>query len=181
MASITTLLATDSLASSRIVLNDNFAALNDELSDIAGLLDTSAQTLTLTGSISGGSLALANVLTANSASINAAVPFTAEAEVILEEGFRHSIVNPAAQMPTTYTATTYVLDGTQLSNVTVSAGNSGQEVTFIAEGADVSVNMNTSDIAGATNITILQNGTLTLRYVGSFWYIISDVNCNISF
>lgn len=181
MASITTLLATDSLASSRIVLNDNFAALNDELSDIAGLLDVSAQTLTLTGSISGGSLALANVLTANSAGINAAVPFTAEAAVILEEGFRHSIVSPATAMPTTYTATTYVLDGTQLSNVQIQPGNAGQEVTFIAEGADILVNMANSSIAGATGITILQNGTLTLRYVGSFWYIISDVNCTITF
>ena len=60
MASITTLLATDSLASSRIVINDNFNALNTEIVDVTDLLDPTSQTLSISGGIQAGGLTLAN-------------------------------------------------------------------------------------------------------------------------
>ena len=187
MASITTLLATDSLASSRIVINDNFNALNDELTDVTNLLDPTAQTLSINGGIQANGITLANggsnLFVVNSTDIIASVAFTAEKEVILEEGFRHSIVS-ATTMPaeTSYVATTYMLDATALGgNNIVNAGEDGQEVTFIADGGSITID--TANIAAATAASIGQDGTLTLRYVGSksLWYIVSSANCTITF
>lgn len=185
MASITTLLATDSLASSRIVINDNFNALNDELTDVTNLLDPTTQTLSITGGIEGGSMTLANggsnLFVVNNTDVVASVDFTAEGTVILEEGFRHSIMS-AASMPAAnqYVATTYVLDAASLTGTNVlNAGDAGQEVTLIASGGQITID--SSNVAGAVAVQILDNGTLTLRYVGSSWYIISHVNCTITF
>ena len=58
MASITTILGTDSLASSRVVLNDNFSSLNDEIVEIGTLLNVATQTLTLSGDINAKQLNL---------------------------------------------------------------------------------------------------------------------------
>ena len=187
MASITTLLATDSLASSRIVLNDNFNALNDELTDVTNLLDPAAQTLSLSGGIQANGMTLANggsnLFVVNSTDIIASVAFTAEKEVILEEGFRHSIVSatsmPAAQQ---YVATTYVLGGGLIGQTsTVNPGLDGQEVTLIADGGQIG--SDPGNIAGIVSATIETDGALTLRYVGSksLWYIVSAVNCTINF
>jgi hypothetical protein len=185
MASITTLLATDSLASSRIVINDNFNALNTEIVDVTDLLDPTSQTLSISGGIQAGGLTLANggsnLFSVSNTDVIANVDFTAEGTVILEEGFRHSIVS-ATTMPAAnqYIATTYVLDATALTGTNVlAAGDAGQEITLIADGGQIV--LDATNIAGATAATILSNGTLTLRYVGSFWYIISQVNCTVTF
>lgn len=187
MASITTLLATDSLASSRIVINDNFNALNDELTDVTNLLDPAAQTLSINGGIQANGITLAtggsNLFVVNSTDVIASVAFTAEKEVILEEGFRHSIVS-ATTMPNTgsYIATTYLLGGSLVGATNIAnAGNDGQEITFIADGGQVGID--TANVAKATSITIESDGALTLRYVGSksLWYIVSAVECTILF
>ena len=60
MATITTILCTDSVSSSRVTLNDNFAALNQELADISALLDVLNETITLSGLAKFGSLNIAN-------------------------------------------------------------------------------------------------------------------------
>lgn len=186
MASITTLLATDSLASSRIVLNDNFTALKDELTDVTSLLDPTAETITLSGAgqfsvlnvVSGGS----NRFVVNGSDIVSSLPHTMEGELILEEALRHSVIASAISMPTSYAATTYILDanapalsGTNL----VAAGDSGQEITLIANGGAVKIDP--ANIAGATAVEINDNGTLTLRFHNTLWYIISDVNCTLTF
>jgi hypothetical protein len=185
MASITTLLATDSLASSRIVLNDNFNALNDELTDVTDLLDPTTQSLSIAGGIQANGMTLANggsnLFVVNNTDVIASVDFTAEGAIILEEGFRHSVITattlPAANQ---YVATTYVLDAASLAGTNVlAAGDAGQEVTLIADGGSIVIDV--TNLAGAAGVTILDNGTLTLRYVGSFWYIISHVNCTVTF
>jgi len=184
MASITTILATDSLASSRIVLNDNFSALNDELTDVTSLLDPSNETITLSGAgqfstlnvVSGG----ANRFVVNASDIVSSLPHTMEDELILENALRHSIISGATSMPATYEATTYVLDATALTGTNiVAAGDEGQEITLIADGGSVTIDP--ANIAGATAIGINDNGTLTLRFHNTLWYIISDVNCTITF
>lgn len=184
MASITTLLATDSLSSSRIVLNDNFTAINDEVNIIAGLLDTSAQTLTLTGSVNGGSLSLAtggfNLFVVNSTDIIASLPVTIEKDLILGEGMQHSVSTNVAILPSIggYNRTTYAVTGFT-GPQTLADGLEGQEVTFINEhGNDFEINP--ADLAGVTtSCKVHTNGTITLRYVGTSWYIISSFNATI--
>lgn len=186
MASITTLLATDSLASSRIVLNDNFAALNDELTDVTSLLDPTAETITLSGAgqfsvlnvVSGGS----NRFVVNASDIVSSLPHTMEDELILEEALRHSVIAGATSMPAanSYAATTYVLDAAALAGTNVvNAGDAGQEITLIADGGAVTIDP--ANIAGATTVQINDNGTLTLRFHNNLWYIVSDVNCTLTF
>jgi hypothetical protein len=186
MASITTLLATDSLASSRIVINDNFKALNDDLNDVTNLLNPTSQTLSISGGASASSLNItaggSNKLSVSNTDIIAGVDFTANGAVILEERFRHSVVNPAISLPNAnqFAATTYVLDAAALSGTNLLAnGDQGQEITLIANGGNITFDPVGSNIAGATQITINDNGTLTLRFVGANWYIISDFNCTI--
>ena len=178
MASITTILGTDSLASSRIVLNDNFAAINDQVEDLATLLNDSTQTLTLTGNVNAAGLSLAsggsNLLVVNSSDVTASVPVTLEDSLVLEGGLRHSVdavsVMPAAN---TYTKSTYVLDGSTLTGVNVVAdGDNGQTVTFIA--ANGTITLDTTNIAGATSLAIAGNGSVTLRYYNNSWYVVSS-------
>lgn len=179
MASITTIIGTDSLASSRIVLNDNFASINDEVGDITTLLDVNLQNLTLTGGVSASTLTLTGKLVVNASDITASLPLTVEDSLILTGGLQHSIA-AAAQMPApnSYTKSTYVLDASSLGGVNLVAdGNEGQTVTFIANGAIV---LDYSSIAGTlVNINIADNGSLTLRFYNNLWYIISYFNATI--
>ena len=109
MASITTLLATDSLASSRIVLNDNFNALNDELTDVTNLLDPTTQTLSIVGGIQASGMTLANggsnLFVVNNTDVIASVDFTAEGAIILPP----TLVSKGRAA--TYITTDAVLDG----------------------------------------------------------------------
>ena len=83
-------------------------------------------------------------------------------------------------MPALYTKSTYVSDGTALTTTNVVAlGTEGQHVTFIAAG---NVDIDASNIAGVSaNFRITDNGTLTLRQVGSLWYVISHANTTLTF
>jgi len=197
MANITTILGTDSVSSSRIVINNNFAALNSELLDIAGpagLLDTDAQTLTLTGLISGGTLRIYNgaeLFKVDSNAVNVYLPINLNQEVVLGKGLIHSIypggltVLPLANA---YDYTTFVLNATNPlfnSSVILSDADNGQEITLVSIGG--SVNIITDNIIGTdgSDIVINEGGTLTLRYVTvtglliSGFVIISSSNCAI--
>ena len=181
MASITTILGTDSLASSRILINDNFASLDDNLDQVTGLLDPQYQTLALTGSVSAKELILTdggNLFVVNTSNITASLPVTLENTLTLEAGFIHSVATVNA-VPTAnnYTKTTYLLNNTGVS--TLPAGYEGQEVTIIADG---NVEIDASSVAGVSaNFTINGNGTLTLRQVNSLWYVISHANTTLTF
>lgn len=179
MAIITEIKGTDSLSSSRIVLNDNFALINDEVISIGNLLDVSTQTLTLTGGVAASQLSITNVLVADQTAITMSKPVTMNEELNLENGLVHSTIG-ASVMPSTYTKSTYVLDGSVLTGVNVvAAGSEGQSVTFIADG---DVQIDATNVAGvSTNFTITDNGTLTLRQVNSLWYVISHANTTLTF
>lgn len=187
MASITTILLTDSLASSRIVMNDNFAAINDELTDIASLLDVSAQTLTLIGTVNAGGLNLANggsnTFVVNSSDIIASLPLTVEGSLTLDGPMRHSISDGITSLPAAnaYVKTTYIVDATAFSGAqTLNVADSGQTVTFIADGGDFQIS--SANIAGPTlPVVIHDNGSLTLRFYDSLWYVISYANADVTF
>jgi hypothetical protein len=190
MASITTILGTDSIASSRVVINDNFSSINDQVLDIADLLDVSSQTLTLTGNINAKELNLVNgssLFKVNASDIVASVPLTVEKELVLQGGLVNSITGGATgsgitSMPAVndYTKSTYVLDGSQLNTPNiVQAGADGQSVTFIASGI---IEIDDDNIAGVTtNIVISDNGTLTLRCFGGNWYVIAYSNAVVTY
>jgi hypothetical protein len=187
MASLTKILGTDSLSSSRIVINDNFESINDQVSNIADLLDTDSQSLTLTGNIGASGLSLTNNGTSsfivNSSDITASLPVTLNGSLILAGGMRDSIAEVSV-MPSeqTYLKTTYILNADDLSGVNIiSNGSAGQTVTFIASGAS-GATIDATNIAGvATNFVIYDNGTLTVRYANGYWYVISHANTTLTF
>ncbi len=191
MASITTILGTDSVSSSRIVINNNFAALNQELADISALFNTTAQTLTLTGLITGGTLKVNNgtidTFKVNNADADVNVPINFNQDVIINKGLMHSVYYNATTLPgaNAYDYTTYVLDATApafASPVSLAAADQGQEITFIANGG--SIDIDETNIAGVTAPIVLSDtGSLTLRWIDdlSFFFVISSSNCTVTY
>lgn len=184
MASITTLLGTDSLASSRIVLNDNFASINDDLIEVRDLLDVNSQTLTLTGDVNAKQLNLknggVNLFVVNTSDITASLPLTMEAAAILESSLQKAS-SAVSVMPSAnaYAKSVYLLDSTVLTGINVvAAGNDGQEVTFIASAG--SIDISPSNIAGVTALNIAMNGTLTLGFYSGEWYVRSYFNSTVT-
>jgi hypothetical protein len=189
MASITTILGTDSVSSSRIVLNNNFAALNQELADIAVLLDINAQTLALTGEVKGGTLKVNNgvidTFKVNTSTAEVNVPITFNQDVTIQKGLMHSVYYNATTLPgaNAYEYTTYILDqGAPAFSTPVSlaAADHGQEITLIANGG--SIDIDETNIAGVTSpIEIVNQGSLTLRWIDnvSKFFVIASSNCSI--
>lgn len=88
MANITLILGTDSVSSSRVTINDNFSNINAELADIAGVLDTANETITLAGAASFGTLNVAsgklvvnNTSVSTNTALNVGGRLTASADV----------------------------------------------------------------------------------------------------
>lgn len=189
MASITTILGTDSVSSSRIVLNNNFAALNDELADIANVLNTTTQVLTLTGLITGGTLKIKNTSNVETFKVNESdavvnVPITFNQDVVLGNKLKHSVAGglvyaiPAANE---YEFTTYQLDASELAGVnTLPAADHGQEITILADGSGIIID-NSNLFGVGTDVVMGNGGTLTLRYNENLpgFMIISSYNCGL--
>ena len=192
MASITTILGTDSVSSSRIVINNNFAALNQDLADIQAFLNTTNQTLTLTGQIQGGTLRINNgvdLLKVDAAEVNVNLPIKLNQNTYIEKGLMHNVYYNAIDLPlaNAYTYTTYVLDATNIfwaNTQLLTAAEDGQEVTFIANGGTQPIKFNQSNILGPTAIVqILTGGSLTLRYIANIskFVIVSSNQCTITY
>jgi hypothetical protein len=186
MASITTINGTDSLSTSRVVINDNFSALDSGLDGITALLDTTGQNLTLSGSMTGSSLTLTasntNRFVVSSTQIVNSLPATFEGQLIIEDGIRYSTVSPTIlPAANSYEYSTFILSSTTFSGTNVlAAGDEGQEITLIASGGGVDIDHN--NIAGVTAlISMADNGTLTLRYIGASWYVISFANTTVTY
>lgn len=182
MATITQILGTDSLSSSRIVLNDNFTAINDQVEDIAGLLDVNTQTLTLTGNLNADGIQLTSgKFTVNSSAITLGLETTVGNTLILGGGLVHSVTpSEVTSMPTTgYALDTYKL---AVDDITISNANRiGQEITLFAASGNTNITNAETNIAGVTSVFINENGTLTLRYIDTdLWCIISSFNCTIA-
>jgi hypothetical protein len=191
MASITTILGTDSVSSSRIVINNNFASLNNELADISVALNADNGTLTLGGLISGGTLKISSnggdLFRVNETNVKVNLPIEFDNNVIIKRGIIQqvqSIKLSVASLPsagTPYNSSTYLLDASDFSNViSLSAAEEGQEITLIP--VEESIILDNTNIFGPTqNVIILQNGSITLRYISGDFYIVSAVNCTITY
>lgn len=177
MATITTIQGTDSLSASRVTLNDNFTALNYELNAVTALLDPVTGNLTgVTGaevetlSVDGGAAAefaaTGNTLTADT-QVDGLIQFN-DAVVYDQE----SVAPGSMPAASTFTSSTYVINAA--GSITLNNAIDGQQITIIADGGIVTV-ANAVDVAGVnTSITIDQYGTLSLRFIGSNWYIVGS-------
>lgn len=189
MASITTILGTDSVSSSRIVINNNFAALNNELGSIAALLNTTNQTLSLTGEIKGGTLRANNgtidTFQVSQTAIVANVEAAFNEAVQLNNALILNIEDGVTSISTDgYTASTYILDANTpafAAPILLPVAENGQEIVLIAEGGIIT--LDTSNFAGATGVIINAGGSVTLRYSGttSEFYVISAMNADITY
>ena len=187
MANITEILGTDSVSSSRPIINSNFELLNDELASVTALLNPTTLTLGGLASVSTASLTViqngTNLLLVNNlgATFNVAATFGSTAKLNgtrVKSGVLGSLAAPTTQVtPTSITAITYFVD----VNFTLPEAVDGQEVTIINTSVNPSsILAGTGVTLGATTIALAGlNSTVTLRCFNDVWYVISSHSTNI--
>jgi hypothetical protein len=187
MANITEILGTDSVSSSRPIINSNFELLNDELASVTALLNPTTLTLGGLASVSTASLTViqngTNLLLVNNlgATFNVAATFGSTAKLngtLVKSGVLGSLAAPTTQVtPTSITAITYFVD----VNFTLPEAVDGQEVTIINTSVNPSsILAGTGVTLGATTIALAGlNSTVTLRCFNDVWYVISSHSTNI--
>jgi hypothetical protein len=179
MANITLILGTDSVSSSRVTINDNFSNINAELADIAGVLDTANETITLAGAASFGTLNVASgKLTANNTSVNVNAPLNISGRLTANADVKYSIrkigpLSSTSDLPAAnaFLYSTYVIDSVAIPSATLNVGDDGQEITIISAGG--TVNLSVTNISGVTQVSLPDKATVTLRFVDTVWHIIS--------
>lgn len=188
MASITTILGTHSLSSSRLTINNNFDNVNEELGLIANVLDTTASTLLLTGNITSGTLNVINgslsTFKVDSSSSTTDVEATFKKNVIFEKGHQISLF-PTSSFPVgTPTMGAYVYDGGATNDIIMGGSNDGQTLIIIAKSAQATIDASNSAINGYTStstITINVNGSISLLGDSNGkWYIVGSHNATIT-
>lgn len=176
---VTEILGTDSLSSSRITLNDNFTTIEDEITNLKGYLDPTAATLSGV-TVSTSQLTVgASVLNASSATIGVATTISANLTIgasVIKSGISGTSSAGLTTLPATLAHSTYFVDAT--AQIALAASTIvGQEITLIAQ---VTGDIEATNVAGAASITLAQNGTLTLRSDGTSWYIIGSYGATIA-
>lgn len=187
MANITEILGTDSVSSSRPIINSNFELLNDELASVTALLNPTNLTLSGVSKVTTAELLVllngTNLLSVNSlgAAFNTPVTISAAAKLngtLVKSGVLGTLAVPTTQVtPTSITAITYFVD----TNFTLPEAADGQEVTIInADAGSISILAVAPASLGATTIALAGlNSTVTLRCFNNVWYVISSHNTNI--
>jgi hypothetical protein len=179
MANITLILGTDSVSSSRVTINDNFSNINAELADIAGVLDTANETITLAGAAAFGSLNVAaNKFIANNTNVISAVPLTVNETLTVGADVKYSIrkIGPStgtSDLPAAgaFAHSTYIVDSSSILSVNLNLGVAGQEITIVSAGGTLSVSV--TNISGATSVSLPDKATITVRFAEGFWHIVS--------
>jgi hypothetical protein len=186
MASITTILGTDSVSSSRIVINNNFNAINTELGTITSLLNVANQTLSLNGEVKGGTLRANNgtidTFKVTATTIEANLEATFNQKVTLENALVQKLEDGVTAFPTTYAASTYILDAASFgSAIALPAADNGQELTFIADGGIITFDV--TNIAAATVVELADGGSITFKYstTNSLFYVVSAMNATVTY
>jgi hypothetical protein len=182
MASITTILGTHSLSSSRLTINNNFDNVNEELGLIANVLDTTNSTLTLTASVSAGTLSLNNgslaTFSVTGSSLESGVESTFKENVILEKSLQISFADTANFPTVTPSLGAYEYTGSD--PIALGASEPGQLLT-IAANVEFTMDLTSPVIHGASSITVLQNGSISLMGDNNGkWYIVGSYNATIA-
>jgi len=188
MANITEILGTDSISSSRLTINSNFTAVNDEIADLTALVDPVTSTISGIESVSAESLNLSvagggtttQIISADNTGVSFGVAADFGANVNIEGAIQKSgaIGNPASgatvstPTPSSIEVSTYFT----AVNVELPAGTEGQELTIINTTAST-VDVTTSAQLSVSTISLLGKfSTVTLRYIGTIWFVIGSHN-----
>jgi hypothetical protein len=187
MANITEILGTDSISSSRPIINSNFQLLNDDIIDITGFINPTNATIENISSATVQSLTVlngTNIATFNTTGItlNRDVTLVSKTTIggqLVKSGIEGSVLSPVTNLtpnPADLDQSTYLIDG----NFTLPDGNTeGQEVTVINVNSGASVT--TSSVNLSVTVTLTNQGsTVTLRWIGSKWYIISSYDATMA-
>ena len=188
MASITTILGTHSLSSSRLTINNNFDNVNEELGLIANVLDTTNSTLLLTSSVGAGSFNINNgtlaTFTVDGSTLTSGVEATFKENVIFEKGQQISIADTINFPTGTPALGAYELNSLAAS-VVLGASTPGQTLSIIAKLA-FTIDASNGAIHGydsTSTISVGQNGCINLigeSSNGGKWYIVSSHSATIS-
>mgnify|MGYP000229856023 CR=1 FL=1 len=187
MANITEILGTDSVSSSRPIINTNLELLNDELASITALLNPTTLALSGIALIETSAITVAqggtNIMLVNNLGTSFGKPaiFADTTKIgasLQKSGVTGTKATPAANLaPTSIVTSSYFIGST----FTLPAADPGQELTLINT-ASVSVPVIAAADASiaATSIALIGlNSTITLRCFESVWYVISSHNANI--
>lgn len=182
MANITEILGTDSVSSSRPIINSNFELLNDELASVISLLNPTTLTLEGLGSVTTENLIISqagvNLLSVSNlgATFSTATTFGSSVSLggsLIKSGVLGSKDAPTTQVtPTSIEAITYFVD----VNFTLPEAVDGQEVTIINVDSDsksILPGANVDLAAGSITLDGI-NSTVTLRCFSNTWYVISS-------
>lgn len=190
MANITEILGTDSISSSRPIINSNFNILKDEIADLKDLVNPVNATIQGITSATVESLSVIDSNTNVASFLATGIDFGVNVKVsgkmtmngqIIKSGTEGSLSTPTnITTPSSLSKSNYFIN----TNFTLPAGVEGQEVTIInadsdphsiaaVAGAGISLGANTIELDGL-------NSTITLRYLGNVWYVISSHNTTIS-
>lgn len=180
MANITLILGTDSVSSSRVTINDNFANINDELANIAAVLDTTNETITLAGAAAFASINIAaGKVIGNNTGLTSIVPLTVNETLNAGADVTYSTrkigpVTGTSDLPAanSFAHSMYVVDASVISSVNLNIGDAGQEITVAADGGALSIS--TANISGATSVSLADKGTITFRFVDAVWHIVGS-------
>lgn len=187
MANITEILGTDSVSSSRPIINSNFELLNDELASVTALLNPTTSALSGVSKVTTAELLVllngTSLLSVNSlgAAFNTPVTISNVAKLngtLVKSGVLGTADIPTTQVtPTSIAAITYFVD----ANFTLPEAVDGQEVTVInTDASSKSILAGVGVALGATTVALAGlNSTVTLRCFNNVWYVISSHNANI--
>ena len=196
MANITEILGTDSLSSSRLTINSNFTALNDEIADITSLVDPVTSTIAGIDSVAAESINLSYLqggstlpivsIDSTGAVFSVATDFASDVDVQKKlqksgvVGAGGSGNGSTAAAPTSIDAATY-FSGVAMA---LPVGAEGQEVTIISTaGSAIAITAGTGVSLGATSISLDGlNSSVTVRFFSSnnTWYVIGSHAATIS-
>ena len=168
MATITKIQGTDSLSASRLTLNDNFEALNNDLLDINALLDWDNTALSGMSSIATAAIDVTNSAVFNS-TLNRLIQDTdVEGMINLKKGASYDS-DTVVNFPTAYTVPVYFMQG---ASVSLGTALDGQEITIVGANA-AGVNVLANNVAGVNQLELPEHATVTLRFYGADWYVIA--------
>ena len=197
MANITEILGTDSLSSSRLTINSNFTAVNDEIADITALIDPTTATIAGIDSITAESLTLTTIISQSQTQLLAVDSSVADfgvatnfnEEVDLKKavlmsgklGAGGSGNGSQSTTPSFAAVSTFFAD----VNITLPVGSDGQVVTIISTNSSgVAVAGSANAAIGATSISLPNvNSSVTLKFFAGAnptWYIIAAYDATIS-
>lgn len=178
MATIYTILGTDSISSSRLHLNNNFDSINTELTDLGLLLNTAAQNLTLTGNVSAYDGTFTNNLNVT-ATTTLAGALNVTGNVSTSGAIQQSVIGPATTLPTvngTFNHYAYLMTNTGNLALNLVDGSQGQEIMIVSDSnaGNCVITEVSSNLAEYTTITLVAYAHVTLRFVNSIWYVVGN-------